>query len=532
MGSYLNPDNIKFQRSLNSEIYVDKSDLIAILNKKIHSDECYICISRPRRFGKSLTANMLSAYYAKGIDSSDLFKNLKISSDSSYQQHLNKHNVIFINMQNFLSNSNFDVKKMLIDLDKAVINEIECLYPDIDLEQYTKLNLALTYVYDQVKEDFIFIIDEWDCILREKKEDTTSFETYLDYLRTLFKDQPYIALAYMTGILPIKKYGTHSALNMFKEYSMIYPLDYASYIGFTENEIQPLCDKYSVDFEQLQQWYDGYIYDNSEHIYNPNSVVNALQSKCFLSYWTKTEIYEALQFYIDINMDGLKEAIIKLIAGNEVLVDTTAFHNDMSTFKDKDDILTLLVHLGYLAVSRQIQEEEGEFTYVKIPNKEIRYEFFKCLRKSNSYVAEANAITESKKLLSDILNGDQDSVARTLDVYHQNNSSILKYNDENSLACIISISMIHARNYYNEIRELPAGKGFADIAYLPKVGTDKPALIVELKYDKSAESAIKQIKDKKYAEFFKDYCGDVLLVGINYDKTSKKHQCIIEKISM
>uniref|UniRef100_UPI0025DE7515 AAA family ATPase n=1 Tax=uncultured Succinivibrio sp. TaxID=540749 RepID=UPI0025DE7515 len=530
MGSYLNTGFDNFKRISSSKIYVDKTELISVLNDYVETEQRFFCISRPRRFGKSVTANMLCAYYSKDTDSSFLFDNLKISHDGSYKTHLNQYNTIFINMQQFFINADLNVEKMLSDIESEIKNELRQAFPHIEISDERKLNLVLSDIYNKEsplnKKGFIFIIDEWDCIMREKQSDAEGIKIYLDYLRALLKDQSYVALAYMTGILPIKKYGSHSALNMFDEYSMTDPGEYASYIGFTENEVLSLCEEYKVDFGLMKKWYDGYTFEDSLHLFNPNSVVKAIQRKKFSSYWTQTETFESLRRYIDLNMAGLRDEVVKLIAGNEVVVNTSRFHNDMTTFETKDDVLTLLIHLGYLAIipDSAIKGVDNDRIFaVHIPNEEIRKEFRNITEENKNYPGIYALISQSLDLLDKIYEMDNKAVADAFDLAHQDHTSILKYNDENSLSCVISLALnLASVDLYNVHRELPAGKGFADMVFLPKQGVEKPALLVELKYDKSAQTAIDQIKQKNYGRIFRDYKGEVLVVGINYDKDTKE----------
>ena len=529
MALYLNVGNESFQESLDSPIYVDKSPLIEILNKSIKTKNKYFCLSRPRRFGKSVTAQMICSYYAKGQDCSPLFDDRKIASFDDYKKHLNQYDVIFINMTDEFNDSSCDVNKMIASITKSVVGELKEAYPQIDFKSPDILHKTLKEVFSQSKVPFVIVIDELDCIMREKKEDPDSLKQYLEWLKAIFKDKPYVGLAYMTGILPIKKYGSHSALNMFAEYSMTEPLNLGQYIGFTENEVKEICKQHDVAFNQMQQWYDGYSFKDVPHIYNPNSVVNAATYKKYISYWTKTETFESLQEYIDMNMEGLRDDIVKLIAGEDVVVNVAKFQNDMVTFKTKNDVLTLLIHLGYLAI-------KGSTTLgviVHIPNEEIKLEFKTCVKNNNRYAGVYELIKNTDVLLNDIWSLNSEAVAKIFDEAHQDHTSILTYNNENSLANVIAISLfLSTTNTYNVIRELPTGKGYADLVYLPKLGVNKPALLIELKYDKSAESAITQIKEKNYLQFFKDYKGEVLLVGINYSKDTKTHQCIIEKAAI
>ena len=381
-------------------------------------------------------------------------------------------------------------------------------------------------VYRATGRKFIIIIDEWDCLFREYQEKTDAQREYLDFLRNWLKDQKYIALAYMTGILPIKKYGQHSALNMFTEYSMTDPGELAPFFGFTEAEVFDLCKNYRLPFEEVKAWYDGYyLYDqtNDEYvsIYSPKSVVDALRHNYLANFWNKTETYEALKIYIQMDYDGLKEAVVTMLAGGNVKIDTRSFNNDMTSFNKKDDILTLLIHLGYLSF------DSGSSSVV-IPNREVSDEYTTSIDVIgwNEVIKQ---IKNSEKLLHSLWDMDADTVARSIDEAH-NEVSILQYNDENALSYIINLAFFTAREYYTIIRELPSGKGFADICFVPRTKfADKPAVLIELKWDKSVEGALAQIKSRQYAGALADHKANLLLVGINYDKKEKTHACEIER---
>ena len=376
MGYYLNPSSPRYEKLKKSKVFVDKTDIFEILNENLGKEKSFFCLSRPRCFGKSVTAQMICSYYARCQDSSSLFDNLKIASFDDYNKHLNQHDVAF---------------------------------------------------------------------------------------------------------------------------------------------------------NQMQQWYDGYSFKDVPHIYNPNSVVNAATYKKYISYMTKTENFESLQEYIDMNMEGLRDDIVKLIAGEDVIVDVSTFSNDMVTFHSKDDVLTLLIHLGYLA----IKGSTNLGVIVHIPNEEIKLEFKTCVKNNNRYAGVYDLIKNTDVLLNDIWSLNSEAVAKIFDEAHQDHTSILTYNNENSLANVIAISLfLSTTNTYNVVRELPTGKGYADLVYLPKSGVNKPALLIELKFDKSALTAVTQIKEKNYLLFFKDYKGEVLLVGINYSKDTKTHQCIIERAKL
>ncbi len=520
MGIYLNPGNRGFWQSVRSEIYVDKTELIACTNKMINTEEEYICVSRPRRFGKSMALKMLAAYYSRGCDSRELFAGCKIEKAPSYGEHLNRYDVIFLNMQQFLIEA--DSGKATEYLEQEVVEELSEEYGEI-LQGRTGLAAALRKIYARTDKQFIFLIDEWDCVMRERQESEALQKQYLDFLRNLLKDQPYVALVYMTGILPVKKYGVHSALNMFREYSMINQRNFEEYTGFTDEEVRELCVRFGMDFAEAGNWYDGYKFIKYQHVYNPKSVVESMSCGIFSNYWTATETYEALKLYIDMDFCGLRADIVRMLGGGRVKVNTRSFQNDMRSFRTKDDVLTLLVHLGYLAYDAG---EEAVF----IPNKEIVREFENAMS-VGGWAEVMRILRASEKLLKDTLAGDADSVAQALDRAHTEAASILTYNDEESLACAIGLAYYSARKDYRLIRELPSGKGFADIVFLPLPSANKPALVVELKYDKTAQAAIQQIKDRHYTQALEGYVGEILTVGINYDRgrLDKPHSCVIER---
>jgi len=519
MGIYLNPDHTDFQRSLNSEIYVDKTELIAYTNKKLNTEQCYICVSRPRRFGKSMAANMLTAYYSRGCDSKKMFQNLKIAKSADFEKYLNQYNVIHLNMQNYLTEAK-TVQQLIQFIEEDLLDELEQEFSELRMPRRKTLVKMLEQAFSQFRIPFIFVIDEWDCIFRVHKNDLESQKLYLDFLRNLLKDQSYVALAYMTGILPIKKYGEHSAINVFYEYSMTDASPIEEFTGFTEEEVQRLCEQYQMSFAETKQWYDGYCVDGIS-IYNPKSVVEAMLRGKFSNYWTQTETYEALKIYIQSNELGVQDVILKLLAGETYQIDTTTFSNDMVTFATKDDVLTLLVHLGYLTYDSRTKT-------ISIPNHEVMEQFLSTV-KVMGWNSVVKALETSETLLQATIAGQEETVADLIEQAHQANASILKYNDENSLSCVISLAYYSAQKNYILHREMPAGKGFADIVFEPKRNCNLPALIVELKWGHSAEEAVEQIKQKNYTDCLKNYSGEVLLVGVNYDK-DKHHTCKIEKI--
>lgn len=529
MGSYLNPGNKGFQESLNSAIYVDKTGFIEAMNAVLNTQQKFVCVSRPRRFGKSVAANMLAAYYNQDEDSAELFENLKISRSKSYRRHLNQYDVIKINMQDFLSMTN-SMDEMLSMLCKYIIFDLADYFKEIHFRDEGNLIQVMKDIFAKTKRPFVVLIDEWDCLFREYQQNKDAQKKYLDFLRAWLKDKDYVALAYMTGILPIKKYGSHSALNMFTEYSMTDPGDLAEYFGFTENEVKVLCAKYEMSFEETRAWYDGYRLvthtkdgDVCHFMYNPKSVVEAMLRHKFGTYWNRTETYEALKVYIQMDMDGLKDAVVRMLAREEIHINTGTFENDMTTFASKDDVLTLLVHLGYLTY------DSTEET-VAIPNKEVSQEYVNAISTMDWHEV-IRSVQESRRLLTALWEMDSQAVAEGINRAHKE-ISVLEYNDENSLSCTINLAFYFAREYYTIIREMPGGKGFADICLIPrKMHMDKPAVVIELKWDKDAAGAIAQIKDKNYVDALKDYEGNLLLAGISHDKKSKTHTCIIEKVN-
>ncbi|WP_285824349.1 AAA family ATPase [Schaedlerella arabinosiphila] len=531
MGIYLNPGNENFKSALRSEIYVDKSLLLKYTNSVVDTEQRCLCVSRPRRFGKSITADMLAAYYGKDCDSSGMFAELKISTDKSYKEHLNQYHVIHVDMNTFCHKRDAATRleitaSQAVDLfHMEVIKELRKQFGECVKEDAADLPTVLADVNDVLGEKFVIIIDEWDTIFRENKLDTKAQDAYIDLLRGLFKNatsKKFLKLAYITGILPVKKYGTESALNNFDEFTMIQADPLEKYVGFTENEVRELYQKYEMSFEEAKGWYDGYVLGDHVHIYNPKSVVDSLRRKRISNYWTSTETYESLKTYIGMNYEGLKDAVVSMISGGRIRIDTGTFENDMVHFASRDDVLTVLIHLGYLAY----EAEQGE---VYIPNEEVRSAFVRAVKK-NKWDKVIQAIEASDMLLKATWSQDEQAVARAVEKVHMDHTSILQYNDENALSCVISLAYYNAVDEYTLIRELPAGKGYADVVFLPRRNSEKPAMIVELKCGKSTRTALDQIRERRYAEALEEYKGNLLLVGINYEKESKEHQCEIEKI--
>lgn len=526
MGMFLNPGNEAFQKDINNDIYVDKTELISSMNRKLDkTDSMYVCVSRPRRFGKSMAANMLAAYYSRGCDSAILFSSYKAARDPSFQKNLNQFDVIHIDVQWCRRNVE-SASETIPYIQGRAIKELKEEYPHIISDDAKTLSEVMASVSEAAARKFIVIIDEWDSIIRDDAQDSDAQELYIDFLRNMFKGSlpsRYLSLVYLTGILPIKKLKTQSALNNFDEYTMLDAGELAPYTGFTEAEVQSLCRQYGRNFHDIKRWYDGYLLEDNLHIYNPQAVASSIRRGKLKSYWSTTGTYEMIIPFINMDFDGLKSSIIKMLSGESIQVNTKSYQNDMVTFKNKDDILTLLIHLGYLAYDEEKRE-------AFIPNEEIRSEFVEATD-DDRWTELIELQRKSDELLHAALNLNSDAVAWGVEEAHSTYTSILQYNNENALSCVISMAFYSAvQYYYFPVRELPAGRGFADLVFLPKKEYPQmPALLVELKWDKSAKTAIQQIKDRHYPKALEQYAGEILLIGINYSKKQTRHECIIEK---
>lgn len=548
MGTYINPGNEVFRRVTSADIYVDKSGLLTLTNKMINSANNYICMSRPRRFGKTIAGNMIAAYYSKGCDSKEIFDRLKISDDPDYEKYLNKYNVIKIDLNSEYQNIK-DKSALISSIQNKVTGELIKEYPDVDFSEKDSLGEVLIKVYDSTKDTFIILIDEYDVLVREQVSQAL-FDEFLSFLNGLFKSdtlRPAISLAYITGILPVvkedspngeslnrsKPRGSHdqrswaerdkiqSKLNNFKEYTFLNAGKFSEYVGFTDDEVRKLCAQYEVDYEECRHWYDGYSLNGYE-LYNPESVVMCIEDGYFEGYWSKTSSYQVIAERLKYNYKGIRDDVVRMLAGESIDVNVTSFMNTMDSFITKDDVYTYLLHLGYLAYNR----DEGT---CRIPNREVRQEWFNAVAADSDYEVTDSIIKQSKELLNATIRGDEEAVAGALDTSHIHVASNRSYNNEDVLQSAIYLAYIYALNKYTVIREVTSGKGFADVVYIPYV-PDMPALVIELKHNKCAGSAIDQIKDKKYFDSLNHYTGDLLLVGINYDEKTKEHECRIERL--
>ena len=551
MGNIINPDNynsfINLVKFKESEIFVDKTEFIEKMSSKINTQNRFIAITRPRRFGKTVTAHMLSAYYSKGYAGQNIFDKLEIANKPSFVEHLNKYNVINIDMNSV--DGRFDVYSRnkqkiegvndLVDyFEYLIINELKSSNEFSDtLVKHQIQNIGLLEAIMAITQDlnikFVFIMDEWDLVYREYRNDEYLQKKFIKLLKNLFKSddgQKCFALAYLTGILPIKKYNSQSALNVFKEYNMLRPVPYEEYFGFTEEEIAeivklPQC---KISHQELKEWYEGYKL-NGKDIYNPNSVVSSISDGICQSYWSGTSSNEEVVNLINMNFDGIKDDIIHLIEGSTIQFSCITFQNDMVSIKTKDDIFSLLVCLGYLGC---VDDGDG-YHLVYVPNKEIRTALSSIV-KSQPWFNSIPIIERSQSLFEAITTLDANKTAEIItEIHNSPNVSLLTYNREESMVfCLISGLMWQTEREYEVFRELQSGKGSADLIYVPKRNMHLPILLIEFKYGQSAEEALNQIKEKEYFSRYRDgdYPNDVLLIGINYNPKTKDHQCLIEKL--
>lgn len=428
--------------------------------------------------------------YDKSCDSRKLFEGLEISKDDSFETYLNQYDVICLDITGFISKAFIkgELQNVVINIQDEVTAELAESYPNVGKRD--SLPDTLYQISQTTGQKFIFIIDEWDALFREAKDDNFLLDSYIQLLRGLFKDSgktdKMIEAAYMTGILPIKRYGSQSAVSDFREYTMLTPRKLAKYVGFTEAETTWLCEKYGVDFSEMKRWYDGYSFSRLKSVYNPNSVIEAVKNEEFGSYWARTETYEALKIYIELNVDGLKEAVVQMLGGESIPIEAETFQNDMTNIKRKDDVLTLLIHLGYLAY-------DSEKKRVFIPNEEVKQEFIRTVT-AGKHKEIARLIQNSDRLLLQTLNMDHEAVAAAIEEAHKASAIPLTYNSEEALRSTIRFAYITCVDEFIRIEELPSGHGYADMVFIPKNGSPMPVILIELKWNKTEDSAIKQIK--------------------------------------
>ena len=552
MGNILNPGRensfTRLVKLRKTAIFIDKTDFIEVMSSKINDEKRFFAVTRPRRFGKTVTAHMLSAYFSKGYAGQNIFDNLEITHNDSFSEHLNKYNVIYVDMNSINSRYNIYLKNekvygvaSLVDyLEYSIITELReqqdfaACFENHNIKN-TGLLVALSSLQNDLNAQFIFIMDEWDLICREYRNDKQLQKDYIDLLKDLFKTddgQACFVLAYLTGILPIKKYNSQSALNTFLEYNMLEPEPFERYFGFTETETAEIATRPSCKLtkEELKEWYEGYKL-NGIDIYNPNSVVSAVKDGRCKSYWSRSSSNEEVAHLINMDFAGIKSDILNLIEGGRVQFDTSNFQNDMVSINSKDDVLCLLACLGYVGCASVKNSDFLKIAYV--PNKEIRSVLTGIVRKQNWY-ERMDTIERSENLLKAIKARDGSKTAELIQEVHNSPAvSLLDYNDEESLTyCVMTGLLWSTLDDYTYHREEQAGKGKVDLVYEPNIKGAAPLILIEFKYGKSAEEALKQIKTQEYfRRYTKLYTKNILLVGINYDPKSKNHQCLIEKLN-
>lgn len=526
----LNAGNSTFKRGLKAD-YVDKSMFIAYVNSFVDSEEFCLCVSRGRRFGKSLTAKMLNAYYSKGADSKSIFDNLEISKDPSYLENLNKYDVMYFDMQAY-GKKDEDGSYFLNNLNQAVIESLKKSYPsELKDQDFSCMEDAISFAYEVLDSKFIVIIDEWDFVFRNYPNNQKLQEDYIDLLSSLFKETQMsdcFSLVYMTGILPIKRYSDQSKLNNFFELSMLYTAGMGKYFGFTPSEVQALCQKHNIDFEKTKYWYDGYRLDG-EDIYNPQAIKYLIKNHgIFQDFWTKTASMDAVYDCIGRNFDGVKESIIDLVAGNSLTnVNFNNPHLDPNNFCKRDDVLIYMIYLCYLAYDKQTHS-------VYVPNNEVRENLRESLDELKWPLYE-ETLKISDELLQATLDKDCDKVASIIASIHNKYSSFIDYATESSIKHATLLGYLSALKTYDEPKlEAKGGLGYADVVFTPNPakGIGKPALIIEFKKDKSAEVALKQIIDKGYIDAVKGTSKKALLIGVSFDSKTKEHSCVINEIDL
>lgn len=507
---------ILYRELVNSKFFVDKSAMIEHLNRRIRTNTKYVCITKPRRFGKTSVLHMLGAYYCKAYDTGELFGRLRICECETYLTHLNQYNIIHLSL-NRLPDKGSTYEDYLNFILSSVKHDITEAYPEIGNREFGSLADMLAATRDQ----FIFLIDEWDYIFSHDLY-PESQSSFLEFLRNLLKDQPYVALAYMTGVLPIKQYSTGSALNMFREYTMLKDPFFEEYFGFTEKEAEGLCEKQeALSMDEIQDWYNGYQTKSGVRLYNPRSVICALEDGVCQSYWTRTGRMDEVLYFLKYNIGEVRDDVVKLVNGTSIRVE---IKKEYSAGQEKPgnrkEIYSAMIIYGLLSYY------EGE---LRIPNKELMLEFEEALEDDDfGYVAEL--VKNSDEVLNATLNKQGDKVAAYLHNIHNSELPVFKYNDENSLSCVVTLAYLAARNKYRVEREEKSGKGFADFIFHPK-RKNWPGIVLELKADDTPEAAIAQIKSREYCEKLeKEDVTHILAVGISYDTSQKIHQCMIEEI--
>ena len=536
MGLYIDQGNFSFEQAMNDVIYVDKSALLGHLNRMVNTRRKFVCVTRPRRFGKSLAAQMLCAYYDRSCDSRSLFEGLSIARDETFERYLNKFPVISLDVHEERSRINNGMD-FVPWLQERVLSEIRELWGDI-IQPGDTLPLALARINDKTGTQFVICLDEWHSIYRMDAGNEKAQEAWIEFLRAMFKGlgaDRYIALAYMTGVLPIRNYASESPLSNFDEYNIFdtYPLE--AFYGFTLDEVKNLCFCHKMNYDEMKRWYDGYVLktfketDNAFvaqdiHICNPNSVIRSILSGKYQCYWNDTGSLEPVIDYIKLDVCGLRQAIVLLVSGQPCAYRQIFFGQAFNNTTSFDSVMTMLTHLGYLTYD--MSTGMG-----RIPNEEIREAMY-LAAEDRHWDEVRRSVDESLRFVDYLVNDYEEGVVDILDRIHRELASILTFNNENTLACVVMYACYTARKDFFVFRELPSGVGFVDIALIPLPNRGLPAILVELKWNKDAETAMKQIYDRKYPSAFEHYDGEIVLAAVNYDKDSKDkmHTCKIERV--
>jgi len=533
MGMYLNSNAAYtlYQSERQKPYFVDKTKLLEELCPIVLQGNNYICITRPRRFGKTVMANMIGSFFAKGVDSHKVFEQLKISESEEYGRHLNKHNVIYIDFSKMPDEINtYDA---YINNIKILMKEdLQAAYPNVEFREKGSVSENLERIRLKTGEKFLFVLDEWDAVFHMSFITGEEQKRYLLFLKDLLKDRAYVSLAYMTGVLPVSKYSGGSELNMFKEYSMSARVRFSEYFGFTEAEIDMLYQRYlndnrnpKVTREGLKTWYDGYFTMSGERMYNPRSVVNALEDNQLSNYWTNSGPYDEIFYYIRNNIADVRDDLVLMVAGERVEAKVQEYAATSMNLQTRDEIFSAMVVYGLLTY------DDG---MVSIPNKELMSNFAALLKKESSLGYVHRLAKESARMLRATKAGDTKTMALILSYAHNTETPILSYNNEVELSAIVNLVYLSARDKYRVEREDKAGIGYVDFIFYPNRPGDD-CIILELKVDHTPDEAIQQIKDREYALRFKGklcetsrYTGRILAVGIGYDKDTKKHECKVE----
>ncbi len=537
MGYYLNGTQAfsVYESESRKPYFVDKTALLKELIPLVEQGNNHICITRPRRFGKSVMAAMIGAFFGKGTDSSGIFDSLKIAQDSTfaYRQYMNQYDVIYINFIE-AANESSSYEEFITTTKEILQEDLREAFPDVNFRKKGTAIQDLQKIYEHTQNKFILVFDEWDCIFHKTYTTDEDRRSFINWLAALTKDKGYIALSYMTGVLPIAKYSSGSTINNFDEYTMAVQPKFSEYFGFTDNEVDMLFERYqeresspAITREDLRIWYDGYHTAGGERLYNPRSVVKALSNNCLASYWTSSGQYMEIAAYIANDRDDVKKDVALMVLGEAVPTNVEEYAATSMKLSTRNEILSAMVVYGFL------NYENGK---VHIPNKELMDEFAKTIRERENMGYINRLAMESDRMLQATLRGDTKTMEEILQFAHDTETPLLDYNDETELTAIVNLVYLAARDSHYVERENKAGAGYTDFIFYPERAGDD-GLILELKVDDTPDAAIQQIKDRNYLLKFqgkmaekKRHTGRVLLVGIAYNKKRKDHHCKVEII--